>query len=100
MKNKNDTPFWLRIIAKFPRKWKYKIREKIQYLEFLTNSLVVDSHDLLVLIENTQTPNYEEFDRRLVEAKKTWGYHDSEFAFLETRRRMIEFMNKHREVLK
>jgi hypothetical protein len=95
--NKKDYPLWLKIALKLPLRWKHWIREQARMTECWSELLVLeDSTSLLMLIENTDTPNFAEFERRLSEVKKAWGKHDSMLEGLSVRQRFLEFKTKHR----
>ena len=94
--NKKDYPLWLKIALKLPLRWKHWIRGQAEMAEFWSGLLVLeDSTSLLMLIENTDTPNFVEFDRRLSEVKKAWGKHDSMLEGLSVRQRLLKFRMEH-----
>jgi len=96
--NRNDYPLWLKIAVKFPLKWKHWLRAKLEMAEYWSERLVLeDSWELCKLIENTDTPDFETFDRKLGEVKKTWGKYDSYIAGLEVHRRLLEFKQEHKK---
>jgi hypothetical protein len=90
--NKKDYPLWLKIALRFPLRWKHWLRGKLEMAEFWSTKLVVDDDmQLCKLIENTDTPDFEAFDRKLNEVRKAWGKHDSYIESIAVRGRLMQF---------
>jgi hypothetical protein len=95
--NKKEYPLWLKIAMRFPLRWKHWLRGTLQMAEFWSTLLVVSEDvKLCELIENTDTPDFEEFDRRLNEVRKAWGKHDSHIESYAVRGRLMRFKWKHK----
>lgn len=89
---KKNCPSWLRVILKLPRRWKHCLRDAARKAAYWSDFLVMeDSTSLLVLIENTNTPNFEEFERRLNEAQDAWGKDDPLFASMSVIKDLLMF---------
>ena len=99
MNNKNY-PLWLKIAKKLPLKWKQFIRQQALMIECWSTKLVIDDDELIQLIENCETPNYQEFDKRLKNAQTKWKIHDNELAGLGVTRRFNEFKRTHENKFK
>ena len=96
--NKQEHPLWLKLALKLPLRLKHWIRAKAQMAEYWSTSLVLeDSTSLLMLIENTPTPDFVEFERRLREVKHAWGKHDSFLESLSVRQRFLKFKTEYRK---
>ena len=96
--NKNNYPLWLKVAMRLSLKWKHWIRSKALMLEFWSTKLVVNNDtELLMLIENREKPDFEEFDKILNDIRKTWKIHDSYIEDLAVRKELLEFKQKHRK---
>jgi hypothetical protein len=65
--------------------------------EFWSTLLVVgEDIKLCELIENTDTPDFEAFDRKLDEVRKAWGKYDSHIEGYAVRGRLFRFKHEHK----
>ncbi len=65
--------------------------------EFCSTLLVVsDDVKLCELIENTDTPDFEAFDRKLNEVRKAWGKYDSHIESYAVRGRLMKFKRENK----
>ena len=74
-----------------------KIRKFAQWLEYETTKWVVPcSSQLCCLIENTDKPNFVEFNRLLDEVEKRWKIYDNEIERYKVICRLAEFKYEHK----
>ena len=69
-----------------------KIRHFSFWLDYTTENWVIpDSTELCLLIENTPTPDFEVYNKRLAELEKIWPY-DPAIQGMKTKGRFKKFM--------
>ena len=86
----------IKIIKKMPLKFQHWIRSTAHAWEFQTTKLVIDEPSIIHLIQNTDSPNFEEFDIRLDNMKKKWKTYDCELQQLDVIRSLREFQFKNK----
>jgi hypothetical protein len=65
--------------------------------EYWSTLLVVeDSTKLCKLIENTDTPDFEAYERELDVVRKAWGKYDSHIEGFAVRGRLLQFKHEHK----
>jgi hypothetical protein len=96
--NKKEYPLWLKIALRLPLRWKQRIRASLEMAEFWSEMLVLeDTTSLMMLVENTKTPDFEEFDKQLNQARKAWGKYDAMLEGLAVRKRLMEFKHTYKD---
>ena len=90
-KDKNDYPLWLKIALRCPLRWKHWLRGKLHMAEYWSTKLVIDDDHLLCLIENTSSPDFDAYDKRLNEWRQAWGKHDSHIESYAVTGRFLRF---------
>ena len=69
-----------------------KLRKLALRFNHITENWVVpNSTELVVLIENTNTPDFNAFDVKLDELRKRWGEYDHYLESYAVRKRLLEF---------
>ena len=97
MKTNNDYPLWLKIAIKLPIKFKRLLRKFILNIEYWSNKLVIEK-DFIHLIEGTDTPDFNEFEKQLNKVKILYNEDDDPYIKLyETRLRLKIFVMKERD---
>ena len=91
-------PLLLKLALHLPLRCQHWLREKLEAYENWSQYLVCEDRDeLLRMIENCEHPDFQEFDRRLNEARKRWGKHDSSMVTMAVGRRFLAFKLKHQQ---
>jgi hypothetical protein len=83
-------PRTIRPLRRLPISWQHKLRQAAEMAEYYSEALVITEDGMAQLIENTATPDFVEYDRRLAVMQKRWGWGDPELQRLAIRRRFVE----------
>ena len=80
----------LKFIGFLPLSLRHKIRAWALSFEHFTSKMVMDE-SILMLIENTDSPDFVEFDKKLEAMRKRWGIYDADLEGLAVVRRLVAF---------
>ena len=81
----------INIIKKMPLRFQHWVRRTAQAWEYQTNQLVITDPKAILLIENTDNPDFVEFHKRLNLMRNKWGIYDCELEQLAVLCSLREF---------
>lgn len=69
-----------------------KLRSMVLRVEYYTEQWVIPNrHELCMLIENTDTPDFEAYEQGVDEAQARWGVYDSLIQEMKATGRFMKF---------
>jgi len=80
----------IKLLRRLPIKWQHKLRYWAEMANAYSEDLVITER-ITWLIENTDDPDYAEYDRRLALMRERWGVYDNALNRLAVNRRFSEF---------